>query len=40
VLAVILMFGGVVIVGVTTATVVSYLNERILKQHHDRESSG
>ncbi|GLK16978.1 potassium channel family protein [Herbiconiux flava] len=39
VLAVTLMFGGVVIVGVTTATVVSYLNERILKQHHDRESS-
>ncbi|MFB2554587.1 potassium channel family protein [Herbiconiux liangxiaofengii] len=34
-LAVILMFGGIGIVGVATATVVSYLNERILKQHRD-----
>lgn len=31
-LAVILMFGGIAIVGVSTATIVSYLNERILKQ--------
>jgi voltage-gated potassium channel len=40
VLAVILMFGGVAIVGVATATVVSYLNERILKQRHDHEHDG
>ncbi len=32
VLAVILMFGGVAIVGVSTATIVSYLNERIGRQ--------
>ena len=37
VLAVILMFGGVAIVGVATATIVSYLNERMGRQrsHHD-----
>lgn len=32
VLAVILMFGGIAIVGVATATIVSYLNERIGRQ--------
>jgi voltage-gated potassium channel len=34
VLAVVLMFGGVAIVGVATATIVSYLNERIGRQRH------
>ncbi|TAJ47858.1 MAG: potassium channel protein [Herbiconiux sp.] len=36
VLAVILMFGGVAIVGVSTATIVSYLNERIGRQRTSR----
>jgi len=40
VLAVILMFGGISIVGVSTATIVSYLNERIGRQRtgHDRDT--
>jgi voltage-gated potassium channel len=37
VLAVILMFGGVAIVGVATATIVSFLNERIGKRHSQHD---
>lgn len=36
-LAVILMFGGVAIVGVATATIVSYLNDRIGRSHGGRD---
>ncbi len=36
VLAVVLMFGGVAIVGVATATIVSYLTESIGRRGHDR----
>jgi voltage-gated potassium channel len=37
VLAVVLMFGGVVILGVTTATIVSFINEKIGRQRHSQD---
>ncbi|MGA1837671.1 ion channel [Herbiconiux sp. 11R-BC] len=36
VIAVVLMFGGVAILGVATATIVSFLNEKIGRPRHDR----